>query len=70
MLYAYFAWWVYVLWKVKVWRFDPDSPNSSKFPLAKVSGFMVIATCDAQQKYCILAVFMKYNIICLRGCDG
>ena len=28
---------VALLWKVKVWQFDFDSPNSSKFPLVKVS---------------------------------
>ena len=33
-----------LLWKVKVWRFGPNSPNSSKFPLAKVSDFMVPET--------------------------
>ena len=27
--------------RLKVWQFDPDSSNSSKFPLVKVSGFTV-----------------------------
>ena len=38
---------VALLWKVKVWRLDPDSPNSSKFPLVKDSGFTVMIHINA-----------------------